>query len=134
MNHNQYFDENIREQFSDYTPDVHPRIWEKIAAKKDKRRPAGFWLTFFNARNLLLLSGFLLTIATGAFFLIRSYAPTPTTREKEQSGPTAEDNSTANKPSSLPLFRNGSAGDAVAGVARRVVLHVVGLGVDHLTR
>ena len=116
MNHNQYFDENIREQFSDYTPDVHPRIWEKIAAKKDKRRPAGFWLTFFNARNLLLLSGFLLTIATGAFFLIRSYAPTPTTREKEQSGPTVEDNSAANKPSSLPHNKDLNAVNKVSDV------------------
>ena len=39
MNSNRQFDEHIKDQFSNYTPDVHPRIWEKIIAKKNKKRP-----------------------------------------------------------------------------------------------
>lgn len=33
------FDDRIREQFSDYSPEVPPHIWENIMAKKKKRRP-----------------------------------------------------------------------------------------------
>ena len=77
MNNNQYFDENIRERFSNYSPDVHPRIWENIAAKKDRRKPAGFWITFFNGRNMLLLLGLFLAIGTGAFFLVRNNTGLP---------------------------------------------------------
>ena len=37
MNTNRQFDEHIKEQFSNYTPDVHPRIWKNIAAKEEKK-------------------------------------------------------------------------------------------------
>ncbi len=37
MNNNQRFDDHIKDQFNDYSPDVHPRIWENIVKEKDKR-------------------------------------------------------------------------------------------------
>ena len=60
MTSNQRFDEHIKEQFDNYAPDVHPRIWENIVAQKDKRRPAGFWLSLLNSRNILVILSLLL--------------------------------------------------------------------------
>lgn len=39
----QPFDDRIKEQFSDFSPEVPPHIWENIVAKKKKRRPF-FWI------------------------------------------------------------------------------------------
>jgi len=60
MNDNQLFDNNIKEQFQDFSPSVHPRIWENIVKEREKRRPVGFWFTFFNGRNILLLTALIL--------------------------------------------------------------------------
>jgi hypothetical protein len=65
MNNNRQFDEHINEQFKNYSPDVHPRIWEKIIAEKDKKRPAGFWVSMFNGRNKLLLLGLIIALSSG---------------------------------------------------------------------
>ena len=65
MNDNRQFDEHIRDQFSNFSPEVHPRIWENIMAERDKRKPAGFWLTLFNGRNKLLLAGLIIALSTG---------------------------------------------------------------------
>jgi hypothetical protein len=71
MNNNGLFDEHIKGQLKDYAPDVHPRIWENIIAKKEKKRPAGFWFTFFNSRNILLLGALLLVAGGSAYFLVK---------------------------------------------------------------
>jgi hypothetical protein len=65
MNNNRHFDEHIKQQFSNYTPDVHPRIWEKIIAEKDRKRPAGFWVSMFSNRNKLLLIGLIIALSSG---------------------------------------------------------------------
>lgn len=72
MTNNQRFDEHIKEQFNNYTPDVHPRIWENIAAQRDKKKPAGFWFSILNSRNILLLSALLLAGGSGAWWLIKN--------------------------------------------------------------
>ena len=69
MSNNQQFDEYIKEQFDNYTPDVHPRIWENIVAKAEKRKPVGFWFNLFNNRNKLLLLGLLIAVSTGGTWL-----------------------------------------------------------------
>jgi hypothetical protein len=69
MSDNELFDEHIKGQFKDYAPDVHPRIWENIITKREKKRPAGFWFTFFNSRNILLLGALLLVAGGSAYFL-----------------------------------------------------------------
>jgi hypothetical protein len=69
MSDNELFDEHIKGQFKDYAPDVHPRIWENIINKREKKKPAGFWFTFFNSRNILLLGALLLVAGGSAYFL-----------------------------------------------------------------
>jgi hypothetical protein len=69
MSDNELFDEHIKGQFKDYAPDVHPRIWENIINKREKKRPAGFWFIFFNSRNILLLGALLLVAGGSAYFL-----------------------------------------------------------------
>ncbi|HMJ47342.1 MAG TPA: hypothetical protein VK498_08430 [Ferruginibacter sp.] len=66
------FDDHIKKQFSEYQPEVPPYIWDKIIAGKERKKPAGFWLTFFNKRNgvifglmLLLGAGFIYYITPG---------------------------------------------------------------------
>ncbi len=62
----QQFDKYIKEQFSGYAPDVHPRIWENIASRKEKKKPVGFWLSFYNNnRNRLLVAALLLSVTSG---------------------------------------------------------------------
>jgi hypothetical protein len=76
MNNNRQFDEHIKEQFGNYAPDVHPRIWKKIMAEKDKKRPAGFWVSMFNNRNKLLLLGLIIALSSGgALFYYSKYTP-----------------------------------------------------------
>jgi hypothetical protein len=69
MNSNRHFDEHIKEQFGNYTPDVHPRIWEKIIAEKDRKRPVGFWVSMLNNRNKLLLLGLFVALSSGGTWL-----------------------------------------------------------------
>jgi hypothetical protein len=69
MNNNRQFDDHIKDQFSNYSADVHPRIWEKIVAEKDKKRPAGFWVSMFNNRNKLLLLGLIIALSSGGAWL-----------------------------------------------------------------
>lgn len=45
MINNQQFDEHI-EQFSNYSPDVHPRIWENIIAEREEEGLLVSGLTF----------------------------------------------------------------------------------------
>ena len=72
MNNNRHFDEHIKEQLGNYTPDVHPRIWEKIIADKDKKRPAGFWVSMLNNRGKLLLLGLIIALSSGGTWLYYS--------------------------------------------------------------
>lgn len=83
MTNNQRFDEHIKDQFREYTPQVHPRIWENIIKEKEKRRPVGFWFNFFKGKNILLLTGLLVAAGTGAYVIsnysAKTNSTTPTT-------------------------------------------------------
>ena len=81
MNYNQRFDEHIKDNFLDYTPQVHPRIWENIVKEREKKRPVGFWYSLFNQRTVLLLAGLLLAAGGGAYFLLKDSAPATGTTE-----------------------------------------------------
>lgn len=72
MNYNQRFDEHIKDQFLDYTPQVHPRIWENIARERERRKPVGFWFSLLNTRNILILGALLLTAGGGAYILFNN--------------------------------------------------------------
>lgn len=69
MNTNRHFDEHIKEQFSNYAPDVHSHIWEKIIAEKDKKRPVGFWVSMFGNRGKLLLLCLIIALSSGGAWL-----------------------------------------------------------------
>ncbi len=79
MNSNRHFDEYIKEQFGNYSPDVHPRIWEKIVAGKDKKRPAGFWVSMLSNRNKLLIIGLIITLCSGGVWIYYTQNITPAT-------------------------------------------------------
>lgn len=59
------FDDFVKKEFSGYSPEVSPHIWERIATERRKRRPAGFWYSLFRGRNLFILLG-LLMVAGGS--------------------------------------------------------------------
>ena len=71
MSNNQQFDNAIKEQFNDYSAQVHPRIWDNIVSKREKKRPVGFWFTFFKGRNILMLTGLLIAAGSGAYLLLK---------------------------------------------------------------
>jgi hypothetical protein len=76
MSDKELFDNTIKQQFENYTPTVQPHIWENIVNERKKRRPAGFWFTFFNSRNILLLGALLLVAGGSAYFLTTKYNTT----------------------------------------------------------
>lgn len=64
---NQHFEEYLKNRFGDYSPDVDPRILEKIMEKRRKRRPAALWSLLLHNRNRLLI--FILVLTGSATLL-----------------------------------------------------------------
>ena len=71
MNDNQLFDDHIKDQLGGYSLPVNPRIWENIAAKRERRKPVGFWYTILHSRNILLITALLLAGGSGAIILVK---------------------------------------------------------------
>src|SRR5436190_12219011 len=65
------FDDFTRKHLGNYSPEVPPRVWENIIAKKEKKKPYPFFVTFFNKKNLLIAAG-LITLLTGVFFMMNN--------------------------------------------------------------
>lgn len=65
------FDDFVKKQLSNYTPDVPQHIWKNIAAAKRKSKPKGFWATIFSGNSILLFS-FILLIGGGTAYLLFS--------------------------------------------------------------
>jgi hypothetical protein len=86
------FDDNIKDQFRDYNPPVHPRIWENIIKERKKRKPVGFWVNFLNGRNILILAALIVASSTGAYLLLKKDTTpnnrTATVTGKQQNKPT----------------------------------------------
>lgn len=99
MNTNRHFDEHIKEQFSHYEPDVHPRIWEKIMAGKGKKKPVGFWVSMFSNRNKLLLLCLIIALSSGgAWLYYNNQFDTKQVAVKENKEKYNQNNITGNKP------------------------------------
>lgn len=101
MNFNQQFDEYIKEQFNDYSPDVQPRIWKNIVATQGKRKPAGFWFTLFNNKNNLILLGLLIVISIGGawFYFNNNTIPVKTQKLAENNKPKDQSKASNSNPS-----------------------------------
>ena len=114
MNNNRLFDEHIKEQFSDYAPDVPPHIWENIVAGRGKKRPAGLWFTLLNSRNIAIIIAVLLAGGAGTWWLLKGGNNSTTekdialqqTQQATQSN-TGQNNSSNN---STPVTDNNNSG------------------------
>ena len=62
------FDDFIRGQFNNYTPDVPERIWKNIVAGRNTK-PKGFWMNWLNAGNVFMISLILITAIMGYYFI-----------------------------------------------------------------
>ncbi len=119
MNNNRHFDEHIKKQFDSYSPDVHPRIWKKIIAEKDKKRPAGFWVSMFSNRNKMLLTGLVITLSSGgALVYYASVNQKHISAAKDQPGThNSKDFSKTDQPEAQPINVSKLNGDAIIGSA-----------------
>ena len=61
-------DDHIKKKMSGYSPDVPPHIWENIMAKKDRKKPAAFWMNPGFKRALFIMAGILLI---GTFVILK---------------------------------------------------------------
>lgn len=68
MNNNEHFDNHVKGQFSNYSPEVPPHTWEKIMQKK-KKKPGGLLFFLAGRTNLLILLCVLLAGGSGAWLL-----------------------------------------------------------------
>ncbi|MDB5203072.1 MAG: hypothetical protein JWQ27_2481 [Ferruginibacter sp.] len=85
------FDEHIKSQFSGYQPEVPPEIWEKIMARKEKRRPFGFWFQLLQKPAALIALVAILGGGAALYFSNRLSNPSSTTNT------TANENTGTNK-------------------------------------
>lgn len=71
MRENLPFDDFVKKQFSDYSPNVPAHIWENIIAKR-KSKPKGFWMNMLSGGNLIILTAILLVGGGTTYFLVSS--------------------------------------------------------------
>jgi len=67
MSEENKFDDFIKQQLSDYSPEVPPNIWENIEAENNKRRPIAFWWNLLNNRAAVITAIILLTAGIATF-------------------------------------------------------------------
>ena len=96
------FDDFIRGQFNNYTPDVPERIWNNIVAERNTK-PKGFWMNWLNAGNVLLISLILITASVGYYFISLPKDKLNITVEKsenkkDQVSPNEKDNNKVGSP------------------------------------
>ena len=106
MTNNSPLDEHIKKQFGDYSPDVPPHIWENIMGEKEKRKPAGFWLSFLNKKVLFLLFGILLL--GGAGIIYKNMSASSKTTAETIPGSIEEPAITNNKTATSVAQENGN--------------------------
>jgi hypothetical protein len=64
------FDNFIKNELGNLSPEVSPEIWDRIVHEREKKRPGGFWLPVFSAKNALIILGVLVSIGVGTSLLI----------------------------------------------------------------
>ena len=68
MSDNSPFDDLVKNQFAEYSPNVPAHILENIMAKT-KTKPKGFWITILSAGNVLFFA-LLITAGVGGYYLL----------------------------------------------------------------
>ncbi len=116
MTNNSPLEENIKEKFENYSPEVPPHIWENIMANKERRKPVGFWFSFLNRNFMLLFFGIALSTA---FILYKTVFSTEKNKIISTENPVAqinnslerkpEINSTVSNNNNIPLIENNSS-------------------------
>ncbi len=106
------FDNHVKEQLGNYSPDVPPHIWDNIVAKRGKRKPGGFWLNLFSGKNLLIAAALLLA-GGAAYWLLPSSSekPAPITANNNKTGNTQtakSGNEPITNPGTVPGKSNNS--------------------------
>lgn len=89
---NNLFDAHIKEQLAGSRPDVPAHIWDNIVAKKERKKPVGFWLNNFTkiaASVLFLLTG------AGVFIYMYTNKNEPATKHAVNSITKTTDNISA---------------------------------------
>ncbi len=111
------FDNHVKEQLGNYSPDVPPHIWDNIVAKRGKKKPGGFWLNFFSGRNLLIAAALLLA-GGAAYWLLpaASKKSTPATTEFNNKSNNTQTTNSNSKPTTDPVSasNNSKANNEVA--------------------
>lgn len=97
---NNLFDKHIKEQLGAARPDVPAHVWENIIAKKDKRKPVGYFTN--NFYKMIAAALFLLTGVGGTIYLLSHKNFT-----SNKNFTTAKINSTNN---STPSNKNNTGG------------------------
>lgn len=60
MSEENKFDNFIKQQLSDYSPEVPPNIWQNIEAENNKRKPIAFWWPLLNNKAAIITASILL--------------------------------------------------------------------------
>ncbi len=68
MSESRKFDNFIKNEFSEYTPNISADIWDKIVAERERRKPKGFWIRFVNSGAAFVLAGIVGVGAIGASY------------------------------------------------------------------
>jgi hypothetical protein len=110
---NKLFDEHVKKQFDGYRPEVAPHIWEKIAAEQGRRKPAPFWLSFFN--NKWMVAALCLVAATGAGLYLTRHNTNKA--QQEQNVAVAEKNNTISTGSNTNTTGNQPGNNANTTIA-----------------
>jgi opacity protein-like surface antigen len=92
MSEERNFDDHIRQEFNNFSPDVPPYVWENIVAARKKRKPVGFWWSFYDSKNLFWLAGLILVGSVGGVIISHSFNSSEThkTSAKKNTAPLSD--------------------------------------------
>ena len=112
MRENLPFDDFVKKQFSDYSPDVPGHIWENIIAQR-RSKPKGFWVSMLSGSKILIVP-LVLLVGGGASYLLLSSenknAPANIVAEKNNSSQTISTPSRSNnEKNNTAILTDGSA-------------------------
>ena len=70
------FDDFVKEQFSNYSPEVPAHIWDNIVAAR-RTKPKGFWMNFFSGGKFLALALMITAVGGSTYFVLRNNSASP---------------------------------------------------------